>query len=137
MKIRKGDTVLRRSEKKLLPKEEPYYDPKPYKVVKVKSSMVTVSRSDKLVTRNISFFKKLNQYHSSFTSNEASSEQPKVRARRQQYLTTVTLLPDPLPAITITGNESCTIGQLDRTQPSSQDQRDHPGADQLDQQAII
>ena len=54
-----GDWVLRRKEKKMLKKTEPYYEMEPYRVVAVKESMVTVENRNGIVTRNCSCFKKL------------------------------------------------------------------------------
>ena len=52
-----GDTVLIRQQKRN--KLTPYYNPRPYKIVGVKGSMVTASRDGKTIVRNSSFFKKI------------------------------------------------------------------------------
>ena len=54
-----GDTVLVKNEKKA--KTLSFFEPKPYSIVKVKGSMITAKHSEtnKFVTRNSSYFKKL------------------------------------------------------------------------------
>jgi hypothetical protein len=56
--IKIGDHVLLRRDK-LANKLQAPFDPSPYRVTKVKESMVTAERNQKNVTRNISFFKKI------------------------------------------------------------------------------
>ncbi len=52
-----GDTVLVRQKKKN--KFSTRYDPSPYQVTSINGSMVTASRPGHSVTRNISFYKKI------------------------------------------------------------------------------
>ena len=52
-----GDLVLlkcKKENKLSLP-----YDPKPYKVIKICHSMITAQRGNRVVTRNITFFKRI------------------------------------------------------------------------------
>ena len=53
--LEEGDTVLLKNDYKS--KRFPPYDPRPYKVVEKKGSMVTARRDSRSVTRNSSFFK--------------------------------------------------------------------------------
>ena len=52
-----GDAVLVRQQK--WNKLTPYYDPKPYKIIAVKGSMVIASKNGQNIVRNSSFFKKI------------------------------------------------------------------------------
>ena len=54
-----GDWVLLKKEKKLMKKTEPFYEMEPYRVTAVNDSMITASNQRHAVTRNCSFFKKL------------------------------------------------------------------------------
>ena len=51
-----GDMVLRKNEKK--GKLIPFYDPKP-RVIQKQGSQVTAKRADRMTTRDVSFFKKV------------------------------------------------------------------------------
>ena len=53
-----GDTVLVRQQKQ--DKLSSYFDPVPYKITQKKGTMVTAKRGDRTITRNTSFFKKVN-----------------------------------------------------------------------------
>lgn len=57
--LKVGDRVYRRKESKLLNKAEPYFESEPYEVIKVNGSMVTVQKNHQQVTRNCSFFKRI------------------------------------------------------------------------------
>ena len=65
-----GDTVLVRQQKKN--KLSTRFDPEPYQVTRVKGTMVTATRPEHYVTRNISFFKKISpqQSHRQDTDRE-------------------------------------------------------------------
>ncbi|KAF6197897.1 hypothetical protein GE061_007639 [Apolygus lucorum] len=69
-------------------KFSPPYDPIPYKVVSVNGSQVTAERSEKSITRNSSFFKKLHEDH--LPGSESDSEQD-----RQERETNPSLGPPP------------------------------------------
>ena len=56
--IKVGDKVLIRQRRKN--KFSTKFDPSPFEVVRVSGTMVTVTRNEKYVTRNISLFKKIN-----------------------------------------------------------------------------
>ncbi|KAJ8038834.1 hypothetical protein HOLleu_16375 [Holothuria leucospilota] len=66
--IRVGDSILVRQNK--INKLTPPYDPKPFKVVSVKGSMITAERDARTITRNSSFFKVFN-----FTEEEEEMDQ--------------------------------------------------------------
>ena len=55
--IQIGDTVLVRQKKK--DKFTTKFDPAPYKVIEVKGSMVTATRNERDITRNVSHFKRI------------------------------------------------------------------------------
>uniref|UniRef100_A0AAY5KA75 Gypsy retrotransposon integrase-like protein 1 n=1 Tax=Esox lucius TaxID=8010 RepID=A0AAY5KA75_ESOLU len=56
------------------------YEIKPYKVIKVKGSMVTASRSGRCITRNSSFFKRLPS-HLSVEQNKLTDDEDDVRGQ--------------------------------------------------------
>ena len=57
LKIQVGDKVLLRQRKKN--KFTSKFDPNPFDVIRVKGTMITVRRNGKFVTRNVSFFKQI------------------------------------------------------------------------------
>jgi transposase InsO family protein len=59
-RVRPGDTVVLKRDPSHRKSETPY-EPKPYKVISCKGSMVTATRGEKTVTRNSSFFKLVRQ----------------------------------------------------------------------------
>ena len=65
-----GDTVLRRNIDRRIGKLKPYYQPKPFIVTHKKCSMITARTSDRVVTRNSSFFKLVNVLEPSVDAEE-------------------------------------------------------------------
>ncbi len=58
--IQRGDTVVLKRDPSYQKSQTPY-EPKPYKVISCKGSMITASQGEKTVTRNSSFFKLVRQ----------------------------------------------------------------------------
>ena len=56
--IKVGDQVLVKQKKTRV---KPFYDSKPYRVISVKGTMVTAAHNNKLITRNVSKFRKIPQ----------------------------------------------------------------------------
>ena len=59
-----GDFVIVKKRRRL--KGTPYYDPVPYTIVKRKGNMITAKRNDHQITRNSSFFKRVNVRHNEY-----------------------------------------------------------------------
>jgi len=57
MQLQIGDRVLVKTPR--VNKFSSYYDPVPYTVTNINENMVTATRPDRSVTRNITFFKKI------------------------------------------------------------------------------
>ena len=58
--LKVGDNVLVKQKRRN--KSDTFYDPDPYVVIRMKGNMVTANRNDHEITRNISFFKRINSY---------------------------------------------------------------------------
>ncbi|CAB4011978.1 Hypothetical predicted protein, partial [Paramuricea clavata] len=72
-RVRPGDTVVLKRDPSHRKSETPY-EPKPYKVVSCKGSMVTATRGEKTVTRNSSFFKLVRQQDEPTEGNSTDGE---------------------------------------------------------------
>ena len=72
-RVRPGDTVVLKRDPSHRKSETPY-EPKPYKVVSCKGSMVTATRGEKTVTRNSSFFKLVRQQDEPTECNSTDGE---------------------------------------------------------------
>ena len=85
-KIREGDLVLVQNQKRN--KLTPYYDPNPYTVISKKGSLVTAQRSGHQITRNVSFFKKVqkqpNTPQQNWDDNEDSYVDQNIPIQRQR-----------------------------------------------------
>ena len=66
--IHVGDTVLVRQRKKN--KFSSTFDPKPYRVTRVKGTMITATRPGHYITRNISFYKKVQPQEEEVTDED-------------------------------------------------------------------
>ena len=88
--IQKGDQVLVKLTK--VNKLTPNYDPKPYVVMERKGTMITAKRNypHHVITRNVSFFKKLNVEHDDdnydYIDNDRRSNVPEGQQEGQQPL---------------------------------------------------
>jgi len=74
--LKEGDSVLLRRDK-LANKLQAPFDPSPYRITEVKKSMITAERNNKKVTRNVTFFKKIERkddYEESEESEESEDE---------------------------------------------------------------
>ena len=81
-----GDLVLVRQKRKN--KFSTRFDPRPYRVVRVKGTMITACRDGHYVTRNISFYKKLPngddvQIDNGFENDEINEEDREERRLEQ------------------------------------------------------
>ncbi|XP_062577717.1 uncharacterized protein K02A2.6-like [Saccostrea cucullata] len=72
-KLQPGDKVLVKQQKQ--DKLSTPYSPEPYEVVKQKGSMITAKNDNKEVTRNASFFKKINEHERSAEVTDDSSDE--------------------------------------------------------------
>ena len=71
--IKVGDTVLVKKPRQS--KSDPYYDPKPYVVIKRKGNMIVAKRDDHQITRNTSFFKVISgNQHDNINDDESDND---------------------------------------------------------------
>lgn len=75
--IKEGDTVLCKQEKKN--KLTPKFDPEHYKVKQRKHNTVIAERDGKIITRNVSYFKKVITDESEDEWSNGTTEQPQER----------------------------------------------------------
>jgi hypothetical protein len=105
--IKVGDKVLLKKEKKILQKEESRYELELFEVMAVKHSMITAKgmKTNKIITRNSSFFKKFQGRGEVNEGKAGSSSEERTRPYQQQQQTqspskerrfelTVEILPD-------------------------------------------
>ena len=72
--LKEGDFVLLRRDK-LANKLQAPFDPSPYRITEVKKSMITAERNNKKVTRNVTFFKKIERKDEESEESEESEDE--------------------------------------------------------------
>jgi hypothetical protein len=71
--LKVGDSVLVRQQKR--DKLSSYFDPIPYTITNIKGTMVTAKRKDHAITRNSSFFRRINPPTTTSTTIEENNSQ--------------------------------------------------------------
>lgn len=117
-----GDMVLRKQRK--INNLTPYYDPKPYKIIKILGTTIKAQRESQIITRNASFFKKfITPPVCDNPKTRIGQDKAQIQVQRRQektayrwkFVNDVNMVPYVLPP---------TPGQSENTEPSSPEQNE-------------